>query len=73
MGIMEEINVRQTQTQLVTDYLATLTKKERDEWAHVFSESGKFTNAAISRALQARGLAVNEYGVYRYRKTLGGK
>ena len=70
MGILEELEPRQSLLQELDAFLASLNEKERREWDIVLSDSIKYSPAPIVAALRRRGVNVNRNAIYRYRNRL---
>ena len=73
MGILDELKPHRAQVTLITEWLESRPKKEREEWLEAFRRADIYPTSAVLTLLQKYGLeGVNENAVVRYRRTVEG-
>lgn len=70
MGILEELEPRQSLLKELDDFLASLKAEERAEWDLVLGDPAKYPPAPIVAALRRRGIKINRNAIYRFRNRL---
>lgn len=70
MGILDELRPKETHADRFWAWLAQQPKKDQEEWRTALADSAKYSAGAISRALKARGLELDENAVYAIRKKM---